>query len=251
MSLAAAAAVTAGCNGPFVEGTIPEQLEALSVEAGSAQTSGAIGASGVLHVASSGERAFSLEVGEGATAVMLEVHSPGNSPLQLLDQEQVTVAATEPGEGGRSLVVSDAEGPLYVAALGDTYGLANVAKVVGKKPFARFGEEVAREGDGTFIWSYTKGVFATDEGDVALLPGEVRVIRVDGVSWRAVLNVAYEVSTDPTAPALPGCSPDSMLGYELQRVAEPKDIVLDRVVRVSDRGAAFVGCTAPGGTLEE
>lgn len=91
----------------------------------------------------------------------------------------------------------------------------------------------------------------TDNGDVALLPGEVQVIEVDGVSWRAVLNVAYEVSTDPTAAALPGCSPDSMLGFEMLRVEEPKKIELTKVTRLVGAKVAYVGCTAPGGNAEE
>lgn len=240
----AVAASSAGCNGPFVEGTLPDQLEPLSVLAPNDQ-GGTLGASGMVHVVANGDRAFTLSVGDAATAISLDVHTPGNSPLMQLDQKPATVQATSMEEGGRSLVLSDADGPLYIASFGDDAGNSSLEKTLGKG-FVTHGEEVARQGDGTFIWSYTKGVFKTDEGDVALLPGEVKVIEIDGVSWRAVVTVAFTATTDPSASALPDCGPGDMLGFEMLRITDPSSVATEKLLRAG-KDIAYVGCTAPGG----
>lgn len=243
--LAGLSALTFGCsNGnpePEVTGTIPEQLESLQValtdDNGQVQT-----AQGVLAVTGS-DRQFQIAVAGGQN-IVFDLHTPGASPIAALDGVDATVAFTEQGMGGRSVIVSDADGPLYVGALGDGMSLNAVDEIFGEG-FVRWGKEVGTQTDGTFVWTYAPAVFATDNGEVELQPGNVTSIVVDGVEWRAVVSASYEVSTNPDADALPACSPESMLGFELLRVAEP--IAATSIARAADAEIAYVGCTAPGG----
>lgn len=241
--LAGLGLVASGCSStdPQVTGTIPDQLESLQV-ALSDDTGQLRSAQGVLTVTGS-DRQFEIAVAGGQN-VVFDLHTPGASPVAALDGVDATVEFTEEGMGGRSVIVSDAEGPLYVGVLGDGVSVNAVEEIFGKG-FVRWGEEVGTQTDGTFVWTYAPAVFATDDGDVELQPGKVTSIVVDGVEWRAVVSASYEVSTNPDADALPACSPESMLGFELLRVAEP--IAATSISRAADAEVAYVGCTAPGG----
>lgn len=232
-----------GCDSsPEETGTVPEQLEAFEIALDGDQGQ-PVSKTGTLAITGA-DRKFQLALGEGAEGLSLELHSPGATPLDALNGVDATVELTEQGMGGRSIVVSDDAGPVYVGALGDFPGLARVRELFGEG-FVGWGEEVGTQTDGTFIWSYAPAVFATDDGEVALQPGEVATIVVDGVRWRVVVSASYQVDTDPDADALPGCSPESMLGFELLRIDEP--VAATTIARLVDAPVAYVGCTAPGG----
>ncbi len=227
---------------PEQTGTIPEQLEALEVTLGGDDGS-LQSLSGVLQVTGA-DKEFTLQIGAGTEQVAIEVLSPGATPLGSLEGVEASVELTEMGMGGRSLIVSDDTGPLYVGVLGDGMALSAVESHFGAD-FVRWGDEVGSQTDGTFVWSYAPAVFATDDGDVELSPGEVASIKIDGLEYRVVVSASYEVGTNPDADELPGCSPESMLGFELLRVAEP--VVAATITRLPEATVAYVGCTAPGG----
>jgi hypothetical protein len=173
-----------------------------------------------------------------------DLHTPGATPLDSLDGVEATIELSDMGMGGRSIVISDDDGPLYVGSLGDGPGLDAVREIFGEG-FVTWGDEVGTQTDGTFVWTYAPAVFATDNGEVELQPGEVDSIVVDGVEWRVVVSASYEVSANPDADEMPGCSPESMLGFELLRVAEPIEVAT--IARLAEAPVAYVGCTAPGG----
>jgi hypothetical protein len=244
--LLGATALAVGCANdpePEVTGTIPEQLESfqISMEDDSGQ---ALSASGTIGVEVTGDREFQVFLAAAEGEKGFDIHSPGATPLGNLDGAEVTVSLSEMGMGGRSIVISDDDGALYVGSLGDGPGLAQVREIFGEG-FVTWGKEVGTQTDGTFVWTYAPAVFATDDGEVALLPGEVDSIVVDGVEWRVVVSASYEVGTNPDADALPACSPESMLGFELLRVAEPIEVAT--IARLAEAPVAHVGCTAPGG----
>lgn len=226
-------------------GVVPEQLEALDVAitTGDAQLSTAAG----LLAISGADRQFAVQIGTGPELVAVDLHSPGASPLTSLDGLDATVQFTEQGMGGRSVVISDATGPVYFGIVGDSPSLTPVADTFGSD-FVSWGEPMGSEGDGTFVWTYAPAVFNTDAGPVELLPGEVDSIVVDGVEWRVVVTASYQVDIDPEASELPGCSPESLLGFELLRVAE-EPVTVSTLTRLPDAVVSYVGCTAPGGGL--
>lgn len=224
-------------------GVVPEQLEALdlAITSGDNQISSS---AGVLAI-SGADRQFAVQVGTGPELVAFDLHSPGASPLSSLDGLDATVQFTEQGMGGRSVVISDATGPVYFGIVGDSPSLAPISETFGAD-FVSWGERVGSEGDGTFVWTYAPAVFNTDTGPVELLPGEVDSIVVDGVEWRVVVTASYQVDVDPTASELPGCSPESLLGFELLRVAD-QPVTISKLTRLPDAVVSYVGCTAPGG----
>lgn len=236
-----------GCGGdnttekPTTTGTIPEQLESIEVGVTTEPAAALVGALKV----SGSAREYTLSVTTSTGPVDVTLHSPGATPLMALDGQDVSVSVTEQGMGGRSLLVSDEAGILYAGVFGDPSGLTAAEEQLGND-FVRWGDEVGTETDGTFVWSYRKAVFATDDGDVTVLPGDVATIKLDGDTFRAVVIASYEVGTDPDATELPGCSPESMLGFELLRVAEAPAPEA-RVVRPVGAQVAYAGCTAPGG----
>lgn len=241
----------AGCDGsPPQSGTIPEQLEALAVTFPSSppQTGGLVEVSGAIKIEGAA-RAFKLSV-DGEKPLAFDLHSPGDSPLDLLDGKTAKVALTPEGEGGRSVIVSDDTGALYIASFGDRQSVGEVDKVVGANVI-RYGEEVGREGDGTFVWVYKKAVIASDDGDVAFLPGEVKVVKLKGVAYRVVFSAAYQVETDPDADALPACSPADMLGVEILRLPAEHTVPALVLTRPLEKEVAFAGCTPPGGYADE
>ena len=239
-----AMSLLAGCvgSGPSVTGEVPEQLEALDVAAGSSHSASSLG--GTLTVEGA-ERDYTLSVEAAGTKTSIAVHTPGASPLAKLAGDAMEIETTDGGFGGPSLFVADSAGPRYMAVFGDGQAISAAEERL-HNGFVRSGDEVASETDGTFVWSYRKAVFKTDDGDVALDPGQVKTLRFDGVSWRAVVIASYEVGTNPDATELPGCSPESLLGFELFRVSEPPaaETPLRRIAKAT---AAFAGCTPPGG----
>jgi hypothetical protein len=236
--------VACGGSGPSQTGTIPDQLEALSVEPNSG--SGAVAkTSGTLTVTGA-DRDYVLTLAGSGTPLGIKVHTPGASPLAKLAADSMTIETTEGGFGGPSLFVADGAGPMYVGVFGDGSGLADAEARLGKG-FVRRGDEVASETDGTFVWSYRKAIFKTDSGDVSVDPGDVKTIVLNGTTWRAVVIASYETGTNPDATELPGCGPESMLGFELFRLATPPAVVEAPRRRLSSATVAFAGCTAPGG----
>lgn len=247
LALLGLSALAAGCHSdpepePEATGTIPEQLESFAVTIENDQGQ-LLSAAGLLTVAGE-DRQFQIAVDDPAVGMAIELHTPGATPLGSLDGVDATVELSEMGMGGRSIVISDADGPLYVGALGDTPGQAQVREIFGEG-FVTWGEAVGSQTDGYFVWTYAPAVFATDDGPVELLPGEVDNILVDGAKWRVVVSASYEVSDNPSADEMPACSPESMLGFELLRVAEPIEVAT--ITRLEEAPVAYVGCTAPGG----
>lgn len=243
---AASLSLLAGCGGsgsPSTTGEIPEQLEALNVDAGSG-SSGPASLSGAVAIEGA-ERDYTLSIEVAGTKKAIAVHTPGASPLAKLAGDEVEIETTEGGFGGPSLFVSDSVGPRYLAVFGDGQALGAAEERLGKG-FVRSGAEVASETDGTFVWSYRKAVFKTDDGDVSLDPGQVKTLKIDGVSWRAVVIASYQVSANPDATELPGCSPESLLGFELLRLSEPP-ATESPIRRLPKATVAYAGCTPPGG----
>lgn len=237
--------MASGCggSGPSTTGTVPDQLEAIAVDAGSSG-SGVVDVSGPLTVTGSG-RDYTLSVEVEGVAVPVKVHSPAASPIDKLAGATVTVKTTEGGFGGPSLLVEDDGGLSYAALFGDSAAIGEAEASLGKG-FVRWGDEVGSETDGTFVWSYRKAVFTTDDGEVTADPGDVKVLKIKGATWRAVVVASYEVSANPDATDLPGCSPEDMLGVEMLRLAEAP-APETRIARLSGAEVAFAGCTAPGG----
>ncbi|MFT3770285.1 MAG: hypothetical protein QM820_33070 [Minicystis sp.] len=220
-------------------GTVPEQLEALGVQPGDGSTA-ILKLSGALSVTGT-DRNFTIALDTGSAKTSIAVHTPGASPLTKLDGAQVALETTLADVAGSSLFLADTSGPLYLAVFGDGPALAAAEERLGQG-FVRRGDEVASKSDGTFIWSYRKAVFKTDDGDVTLSPGEVKTVRIGGVTWRAVVSASYQVSTDPDASELPGCSPESLLGFELLRLSEAPATEEAPLKRDQHMDAAFAGC---------
>ncbi|APR79247.1 Hypothetical protein A7982_04594 [Minicystis rosea] len=226
-----------------MSGTVPEQLEALAVAPPGGSHSPTT-LSGKISVSGS-ERDFTLAVDASGQQSSITVHSPGASPLAKLAGDAMEIETTEGGFAGPSLFVADADGPAYMGVFGDGAAITAAESRLGKG-FVRSGDEVASETDGIFVWSYRKAIFKTDDGDVAMSPGEVKMLHFNGATWRAVVIASYQVDTNPDADALPGCSPESLLGFELLRVAEA---IADQtpIHRLDKVEPAYAGCTAPGG----
>lgn len=244
VGLSAVLGLTVGCgsSGPSSSGTVPEQLEAIAISTAqspvqSSSLSGALTVTGA-------ERDFVLSVGAAGATTAMNVHTPAASPLADLAGDDRTLEIVNEGFGsGPSLFVADAAGPVYVAVAGDGVAIQAAEERFGAG-FVRSGDEVGSQTDGTFIWSYRKAVFKTDTGDVALSPGQVKTLSLGGSLYRAVVIISYEASTNPDATELPGCGPESLLGFELIRVATPVSAASD-LHRLAGLEAAFAGCTAP------
>lgn len=239
-------AVGCGSSGPSSSGTIPEPLEAIAITSqqttvASASYSGAVAVTGA-------DRDFVLSVSAPGGTTALNVHTPAASPIAAVAGEARTVEVMNEGFGsGPSLFVADDQGPVYAAVAGDGVALQAAEERFGAG-FVRYGDEVGSQADGTFIWSYRKAVFKTDDGDVALNPGQVKSIRLGGTLYRAVVITSYQASTNPDATELPGCGPEDLLGFELFRVAEPVSAVSD-LRRLAGFDGAFAGCSSPPGAV--
>lgn len=233
--------VLAGCGEEATEGpqgptgTIPEQLEALVVAAGTSdaevQHQGALAVSG-------GERDFSLDVAAAAGAEKIDVHTPGSSDLSTLDGRTATVALSPTGlHQERSVVITDDTGPLYIADVG--HGVD--ADALFGEGFVQWGEVVGTDSDELYDWEYTSAVFKTDEGEIKVLPGETATLALGGATYRVAVIAAYQVTPHEGA-ALPCGGISDLLSYELLRVeAAPEPV---KLTRLADAQLAHLGCMA-------
>ena len=223
-------------SGPSTTGIVPEQLEA--IEVGLASSENEVVFSGVLAITGA-ERDFNVEVLqiEGGT-FSSTVHSPGMSDLSQLGGLSATLTLTASGlHGERSVVVTDEEGPVYVADVG--HGVD--ADSLFGAGFVSYGETIGTATDESYDWEYTPVVFQSDEGPVSVEPGKTASITVLGASYRVAVIAAYKVTAHPDA-ALPCGGISDLLSYEVLRVASAAPAV--EIVRPSDKQLAHLGCMA-------
>lgn len=230
----------AACGGesesgvPSTTGVVPEQLEA--IEVGLASSENEVAFSGVLTV-TGGERDFNVEVLqiEGSN-FSSTVHSPGLSDLSTLEGLSGTLTFSPSGlHGERSVLVTDGEGPVYVADVG--HGID--ADSLFGAGFVTYGDTVGTATDASYDWEYTTIVFQSDEGPVAVEPGKTGSITVQGASYRVAAIAAYRVTAQPDAE-LPCGGISDLLSYELLRVASAAPAV--DIVRPADKQLAHLGC---------
>ena len=218
---------------------IPEQLEAAAVTPdGSAveDTWAAVDVTGTLSV-SGADQDWTLAVPDQAGSVVVKLHSPGHSDLTEMDGTQTRVEVSESGlHGERGMLLSDEEGPVYFL---DHGGWSWRAEELFGAGFVTWGDVMAEDRDDQYNWDYTTAVFQTDNGPVALLPGDVDSLRIDGDLWRVVVIAAYRVDPHPRA-ALPCGGISDMLSYEMVRVdTAPEPIFLSRPAGLQ---LAYMGC---------
>lgn len=195
-------------------GTPPEALEGISVERplGIAQSlRGTLGVTG-------SERDFVLSIADGEVTHTIKVHSPAQSDLAALDGKDLTIGLGDSELSRPGLLIRDDAGVVYYAYSGHDVEGAAAAGV----PVGNFGEPVARvtmsDEHSDIIREYTPVVFSTDEGDVSLLPGEVKSIRHGGKTFRAAVVASYSIRLEGAEVA---CPPSSHVAYELLRVDAP------------------------------
>ena len=230
----------AACHGeaqPTTWGTPPDQLEALTV---TGLTTGAeVTESGAVTVTGS-DQDFTVTVG---TAAPLTIHTPGKSDLSILGGRTLTVdfpVSEAFGPTTRTMLVTDAQGPVYVANLGYgidtdtlfgagfvTYG-APVASVVDQEP----------AGAGYIETDYGPLSFKGDTGAVSLLPGQVGAVTVKGVVYRVTVIGATDVTYHDNGQL--ACGPSSTMVYEMLRVATPPTPL--QLVRPASLGPISLGC---------
>ncbi|MCB9743206.1 MAG: hypothetical protein H6741_14290 [Alphaproteobacteria bacterium] len=164
--------------------------------------------------------------------------TPTQADLSDLDGAEVDAQLLIFGfEENRSLLLSDAEGPLYVLDAG--FSAEEVNALFGAEVVS-FGAEAAKDRDSTWTWSYTSLRLSTDDGEVELLPGEVTEVLIQGATYRATAIAAYDREARPNA-ALPGCPVlEDVLSYELQRVEAAGEE--DFLSRPEGKEALSVGC---------
>ena len=242
---ASALLVVTACSGadpsPEVQGPTGEaveQLEAAEMHLADATSDPfqAVSASGASTVTGA-ERDFSLTVADASGDVTIALHVPGMSDLTSFDGRAVDVELTGAGlHEERAVFVSDDAGPLFI--VDDGWHQSEVEALMGQG-FASWGETVGERTDEQYDWTYTKGVFQTDDGEVALLPGEAQTIQIDGVSWRVVVIAAYQVNPHPDA-ALPCGGISDLLSYELLRLDTPAPAAV--ITRPDNALMAHLGC---------
>jgi hypothetical protein len=220
-------------------GVIPDQLEAFSAvpdgledDYKGATVEGTLAATGSL-------ADFDLAVAptDGSPVVTVTVHSPGHSMLADLDGISVRTVLSDMGlDGERSLFLFDEHGPLYIGNVG--FSETDVAALFGTG-FAAFGETVGTHRDKQYDWTYTTGVFQTDDGPVSLLPGEADTFLIGGDTWRMVVIAAYQVDPRPNA-ALPCGGISDLLSYEMLRVTTAPEP--ETIVPTAGDDFAYIGC---------
>jgi len=168
--------------------------------------------------------------------VAFAIHSPTSAPLAALAGREVTASVRYDYFMPASLTLADAEGLVYVVetGAGDAFAAFDVAWGDEK-------DETVTEDD--WVLTYRDLVVQTDDGPVALVPGDVAGIVVDGVSWRFSVIASYEVGTLPDGeyPDCGGRSP--MLSYEAVRVDE--EVEPARLLR--PEGLEMAGWSGCGG----
>lgn len=217
-------------------GKVPEQLETLLAEIGYSEVQDSY--QGDLSVTGA-DQDWSLTItpAEGEP-FSWTVHSPGAVDLSALSGEGRTLdLLSEEVFEERSFVISDEHGPAYVADIGANAD--DVAEVLGITA-PTYGGAMGTEEDDNFVTTYTSLVFATDDGEVELLPGDVTTVTLGGISWRITAIAAYTREIKEGA-ILPGCGfLVDMLSYEMLRV-ETVEADESRV-RPDGLSAAKVGC---------
>jgi len=233
--------LVAACGGdatPGPTGEVVEQLEAAEVHPVDAQGDAFEGmaVSGALSVTGA-DRDFTLTVADPSGEQSIDLHLPGKSELLSLDGRDVELELSGAGlHEERAVFVRDEAGPLFI--VDDGWHRDDVEALMGEG-FVTWGETVGTTSDDQYDWTYTTALFQTDDGEVALRPGEAQTITVDGVSWRVVAIAAYQVTPHPDA-ALPCGGIDDMLSYELMRVEA--EAPATTIVRPSDATMAHLGC---------
>jgi hypothetical protein len=131
-------------------------------------------------------------------------------------------------------VLSDDQGPVFVADPGTSSAMS---EALFGRAIVRFGPGVGATVDEHARTNQHLAVFATDTGDVGLLPGEVETLDIGGLSWRVVVVAAYQ--THPLEEVACGAV-DDVLSYEMLRVDAPVPAAF--VERPVDLVEASLGC---------
>lgn len=194
-------------------------------------------ASGALSLSAGAEEGdWELSVGE----LTASIHSAARSDLSAFSGAEATLVVGEGGlnEGSGPAALEDADGLVWLSQSSAGEDLA--AGYVGQG-FARYADEVVASGrSSSYDLEYHDVVFATDDGEVTVAAGTPTVLKVGGVSYRAVVVAAYTTEVRPGEPVADcGGLPD-LLAYELVRVeTEERESPL---VRPADKGFAAAGC---------
>ena len=166
----------------------PPQLEAFTLLF--EEDDGTLERASILSVEGS-ERDWEL----GIEGDLFDLHSPGMIDLSVLNGQDVTLTITygEWEQDDRSILISDAEGPVYV---GGTGAVELIQAHLGADLIA-YGETVAEVVEstayGTALLGYTMVDVQTDEGTLSVLPGELTPVLIDGQHWELIVHSAYMV----------------------------------------------------------
>jgi hypothetical protein len=196
--------LAAGCH----SGEGVPQLEAIEV-------SGIEGGISARFAVSGSDRDYWLTSDDGA--VEIAVHTPTGADLTALDGASLTfegggdiasVATWRASDGAPRWLAYRSEGELDPAV--DEWfgtGFADLGEVQGEE---RIGSEGVNR-------RYHEAVFQTDDGPVALIPGQVDTLVVGGVQWRVGVVAAF--LDYPLSNVR--CAYFPTLSYELLRVDAP------------------------------
>lgn len=197
----------------------PEQLELGSVESEHWVQTGEEGpVDGVLAVQGSG-RDYTLTLTlEDSSQVELEVHTPGETDFTAYEGMDLTITPviswTDAITG-----LSIHEGEQLRYALYGTDGNPALDDQFGNG-FGTWGETISGSTIDGFHYTWHPIRFATDEGYVDLLPGEVAEVRVQDKLWRLTAIAAYtEVAGNGTDVSDCGEGGD-LLSYEIELIEE-------------------------------
>jgi hypothetical protein len=194
-----------------------------------------IEASGVVSVAGA-DRDFVITIEEAAATRTLSVHSSARSDLLLLDGVVVRATLPESLLTGRSVLLSDRDGPLYIL---DSGGSAISVNALFGREVVSLGELVAEDEDDVYANRYHRIRIAADAGTVELLPGDAAHLEIDGARWRVAAIAAVE--SEPAGNEVPLCmAPGRVLSYEMLRVAEAG--ADERIVRPAAAVPVLPGC---------
>jgi hypothetical protein len=239
ISLFAFSLLTFACSSK--SGSIPEQLEAVEI-APKGSDPGAIATSGGLKVAGNG-RDFTLSIAPPGQQVLdLSVHSSTGCDLTSLDGLAVDAkVSSETLSGLRNVVLSDQAGVAYAAQGVSTPDLATSPEFVDAfgQGFATWGSTVGTDSDSQYDWTYTSARFTTDDGDIEILPGNVRTVKIAGATYRVGTIAAYRVERHPGANVPCGGISD-LLSFEVLRVREAVEPAA--MTRLANATMAHNGC---------